>query len=174
MSEYGIQLQDFEDERIPNKLDYNYIRFAGWKEDNACIRKYFSLQTVRDISKKITELLYGVDRENRPIIVPDKTIVKVMNDIYSSYRPETKDIYGRYNIPTDGVESYVANMIDQVIAVITSDVRANIGMQQCNEALSAWTTVLGDFNEHGLRQHSKIKVRERNTNHRGMVSFMNY
>lgn len=174
MSEYGIQLADCEDERCPNELDYNYMRHAGWKENNVCIREYFSPTMVKAISSKITELLQGVDKQNRPIIVPDKTIQNVMNDIYVSYRPETKDIYGRYNVPTYGSENHVRDMMNQVISVITNDVRANLGMQECNEGLSIWTTVLGDFNEHGLRQHPKIKVRERNTNHRGMVSFMNY
>jgi len=175
MSEYGIQLQEYgTDERCPNEIDYNYIRYPGWKEDNVCIRSYFSPKTVRAISSKITELLMGVDKQNRPIIVPDKTIHNVMNDIYYSFRPETSDVYGRYNVPKSEPENYMQNMINQVIEVITSDVRANLGMQECNEALSIWTTVLGDFNEHGLRQHSKIKVRERNTSHRGMVSFMNY
>jgi hypothetical protein len=175
MSEYGIQLQEYEEEsQFPNEIDYNYIRFPGWKEDNICIRKYFSPQTVRTVSYKITQLLQGVDKQNRPIIVPDKTIHSVMNDIYTSYRPQTGDIYGRYNVPKYEPENHVQNMIDQVIEVITADVRANLGMQQCNEGLSVWTTVLGDFNEHGLQQHSKIKIRERNTSHRGMVSFMNY
>lgn len=173
MSEYGIELQEVED-GYPNQVDYNYIRHPGWKEDNVCIRKYFGPQTVRTISRKITELLQGVDKQNRPIIVPDNTIHSVMNEIYTSYRPQTGDIYGRYTVPRSEPENDVQSMIDQVIEVITSDVRTNLGMQECNEALSVWTTVLGDFNEHGLRQHSKIKVRERNTSHRGMVSFMNY
>ena len=175
MSEYGIQLIDCEDDsRCPNQADYNYIRHPGWKEGNICIRKYFSPQITRIISRKITQLLQGVDKENRPIIVPDDTIHNVLNNVYTAYRPPTKDIYGRYNIPTYNPENDVQNMIDQTIEIITSDVRANLGMQQCNEALSAWTTVFGDFNEHGLRQHAPIKIRERNTSHRGMVSFMNY
>lgn len=172
---YGTLIDDTNDDSyFPNDRDYNYIRFAGWKEDNICIRKYFSPQTVKNISYKITQLLQGVDKQNRPIIVPNDTIQSVMNEIYISYRPPTGDIYGRYNVPTGQPENYVQSMIDQVIEVITADVRANLGMQECNETLSIWTTVMGDFNEHGLRQHPQIKIREKNTSHRGMVSFMNY
>ena len=54
--------------------DDNYIRNVGYKEDNKCITKYFSTSTLRIISAKITELLQGVDPENRAIIVPDKTV----------------------------------------------------------------------------------------------------
>jgi hypothetical protein len=34
-------------------------------------------------------------------------------------------------------------------------------MDECNSKLSAWTTILGDFNEHGLRRHAPIKLREK-------------
>ena len=52
-------------------------------------------------------------------------------------------------------------MIDQVINIITTDVKVNLGMDEHNSKLSAWTTILGDFNEHGLRRHAPIKLRER-------------
>ena len=34
----------------------------------------------------------GVDKHNRPIIVPDKTICNVMSTVYANYRPETGDV----------------------------------------------------------------------------------
>ena len=155
--------------------DDNFMRYVGWKEDNYCIKKYFSKETIRTISKKITELLQGVDPEGRPIIVPDDKICHMMSQIYDSYRPPTGDIYGRYNVPTGEPLNYVQSMIDQVIEVITNDVRNNLEMEENNRKLSVWTTVYGDgINEHGLRQTPPIKVRDKNTNHRGMVSFMAY
>lgn len=142
--------------------DDNYIKYVGYSESNNCIKKYFDISTVRTISTKITELTLGVDPQNRPIIVPDSTICSVMNDIYSSYRPPTGDIYTRYIVPSGiGTESYVQNMIDQVIEIIVSDIRNNIGMEENNRKLTAWTTVYGDFNEHQLRQHPPIKVRNK-------------
>ena len=165
--EFGIQIED-------NPIDSNFMRFVGWKESNYCVQKYFSKDTVRLISYKLTELLQGVDPQGRPIIVPDKTISSVMDSIYDSYRPPTGDVYGRYNVPTDEPQNYVQSMIDQVIEVIFADVRNNLGMDECNSKLSIWTTVMGDFNTNGLRQHSPIKIREKNTSHRGMVSFMSY
>lgn len=145
-----------------NLSDFGYIKHVGYKENNSCIKKYFDDSTVRTISHKVTELLQGVDPQNRPIIVPNNTIYSVMNDIYDSYRPPTGDIFSRYIVPSGtSSESYVQNMIDQVIEVITSDVRNNIGMEEYNKTLSIWTTVYGDFSEHGLRQHPPIKTRNK-------------
>ena len=104
----------------------------------------------------------GVHPENRPIIVPDSTIYNIMDSIYQGYRPPTGDIYGRYNIPSGTTtESYVQNMIDQVIEVIVSDVRNNYETIENNSKLSIWTTVLGEFNDNGLRSYPPIKTRLR-------------
>lgn len=142
--------------------DDNYVKHVGYSENNVCIQKYYNQSTVRIISKKITELTLGVDPQNRPIIVPDSTICSIMSDVYNSYRPPTGDIYSRYIVPSGtSSESYVQNMIDQVIEIIVSDIRNNLEMEENNRKLSIWTTVYGDFNQSGLRQHPPIKVRNK-------------
>lgn len=157
-----------------NSNDYNYTRHVGWSESNNCIKKFYNDETILIMSRKITELLQGVDTQGRPIIVPDQTIKNVMDTIYESYRPPTGDIYGRYNVPSGEPENYVQSLIDQTIEIIVADVKANLGMEQANAKLSAWIQIYGSFNNHGLRSHPPIKIRERNSNHRGFVSFMNY
>jgi hypothetical protein len=161
---------------LPNQniCDDNFMRYVGWEENNFCIREYFSKNTVKTISLKVTELTLGVDPQNRPIVVPDAMICNVMSQIYQAFRPAVGSIYSRYTIPSGEPENYVQDMIDQVIEIIVSDIRNNLELEECNSKLTAWTTVLGDFNTKGLRSHSKIKVREKNTNFRGLVSFMNY
>jgi hypothetical protein len=145
--------------------DSNFMRHVGWEESNGCIKKYFSKETVDIIARKITELTLGVDPKNRPIVVPSKNICSIMSEVYQSYRPPTGDIYGRYNVPSGtGPESYVQNMIDQTIEIITNDIRNNLGMEENNRKLTIWTTVYGDFNEHGLRAHPPIKVRNKRPN----------
>jgi hypothetical protein len=162
--EYGENLYD---------NDFGYIKHVGYEENNFCIKKYFDSSTVRTISHKVTELLQGVDPQGRPIIVPNKTIYSVMNDIYDSYRPPTGDIFSRYIVPSGtSSESYVQNMIDQVIEVITSDVRNNLEMEENNKKLSIWSTVYGDFNSQGLQQHPQIKVRNKRPT--PMLFNMNY
>jgi len=153
--------------------DFGSIKHIGYKEEDSSIKNYFSYKTIKLISYKVTELLQGVDHKGRSIIVPDKTIISVMNEIYSSYRPPTGDIFSRHTIPSETTaESYVQNMIDQVIEVITSDVRNNLEMEENNRKLSVWTTVYGDFNQAGLRQHETIKIREKRPSSKEF--FMNY
>lgn len=140
----------------------NYTRYVGYIDDNSELKQYFNDITVSTISAKITELLQGVDSENRAIIVPNKTIWSVMSEIYNSYRPPTGDIYSRYIVPSGTIfDSYIQNMIDQVIEVITSDVRNNLSMEEHNKQLTIWTTVYGDFNQQGLRQVPPIKIRNK-------------
>ena len=142
--------------------DDNYVKHVGYSESNGCIQEYYSEGTRRTISNKITELLQGVDPQNRPIIVPDKTICSLMNDIYASFRPATGDIYTRYIIPSGtSTQSYVQSMIDQVIEVIVSNVKNTLEMEENNEKLTIWTTVYGDFNKDGLRQHPPLKIRHK-------------
>lgn len=163
--EYGTQ--------ICIDCDDNFIKHVGYSESNPGIKEYFSMKTVDTIYYKITELLQGVDPNNRPIIVPRKTICNIMSDVYNSFRPETGDIYSRYIVPSGiSTPSYIQSMIDQVIEIITSDVRNNLGMEQYNKTLSAWTTVLGYFNSNSIRSVPPIKVRNRRPN--PMEFNMNY
>ena len=141
-------------------IDQNYSRYMGWEEFGG-LKEYYSQETVKLISKKVSELLQGVDPRNRKIVVPDQTIINVMNGIEASYRPPTGDIYGRYNVPDSSQLDQIQDMINQTIELITSDVRNNLEMDENNSKLTAWTTVYGDFNDHGLRSHAPIKVRNR-------------
>lgn len=157
-----------------NICDNNSMRYVGWKQSNDCIQKYFSEETVVTISRKVTELTLGVHPSGRPIVVPKDNICSLMSEIYTNYRPAAGDIYSRYTIPTNQPQNYVQSMIDQVIEVIVSNIRSSVGMDTNNKSLTRWTTVYGSFNAHGLRQTGPIKVRKRNLNGRGRISFMSY
>lgn len=153
----------------------DFIRYVGYTESTPGIKNLFSDANLNTISYKITQLLEGIDPEGRSIVVPKSTISGVIDNIYQSQKPAVGDIFTRYIVPTNnGCEDMVQNIINQTIEVIVSDIRNTIGMDEHNKSLSIWTTVLGDFNEHQLRGHAPIKIREKNTSHRGMVGFMNY
>jgi hypothetical protein len=139
-------------------LDENLIKYVGYNQSE-CSKKFFSQHNIDKISCKITELLEGVDIKNRHIIVPDKIISSVMNSVYQNFRPEIGDIYTRYIIPSTSPVNNMQSMIDQTINIITTDIKVNMGMDECNSKLSIWTTILGDFNKHGLRSHPPIKLR---------------
>ena len=103
----------------------------------------------------------GVDPQNRPIIVPDKQIGFVMDTVYTNFIPyNAGDIYTRYVVPNgNNTDSYVQNMIDQVIEIIYSDVKNNLEIDQNNAKLSIWTTILGEgMNEHQLRSFPPLKT----------------
>jgi hypothetical protein len=156
-------------------LDDNYLRYVGYEEDNRCIKKYFSPDTVKIISNKVTELLEGVMTNGASIKVTDRVIGHMLSQIYYAYRPPTGDVYGRYNVPTGEPDDMVQALIDQTIEALVSQIRTTLEMEQNNAKLSVWTTVLGEgLNEHGLRSYAPLKIRKKNTNHRGEVSFMNY
>ena len=137
-----------------------YIRHVGYVENDA-MKEFYGKKNIDRISSAITERLQGVDKYNRNIVVPDITISSIMSSVYENFRPETGDIYSRYNIPKGFQTDYIRTMTDEVINIITTDVKVNIGMDDCNSKLSLWTTVLGNFNEHGLRSHPPIKLREK-------------
>lgn len=142
-------------------IDMNYQRYVGWSENNLCVRKFYSPQTVKLISKKVTELTKGVDPKNRSIVVPDERIIEVMDGVYQGYTPPTGDIYTRYVVPNNEQHNMVQSLIDQTIEIITSNIRNTIGIEEYNKTLSTWVQVYGDFNTHGLRSHDIIKTQEK-------------
>jgi hypothetical protein len=127
------------------------------------------------VSKTVTKILKGT-LPNQDIIIADHVICDVLSNIYQNYIPQVGDIYSRYIIPLDGQSGcdWMGNIIQQAIQVMVSNVKNTYDMERQNKDLTIWTTVLGDSNKHGLRSHAPIKIRKRNTNNRGMVSFMNY
>jgi hypothetical protein len=120
-----------------------------------------SKDNIQRISKKITNLLVGIREDNRDIIVPDKTINSVMSSVFDNYKPNTGDIHSRYTVSKTTTINHTQEIENQVISIIVSDVKNNIGLEQAASKLSAWNTVLGNFNEHGLMAHQKIKLREK-------------
>ena len=159
---------------LENEYDYNFMRNVGYTESNECIQSLYSHENINYISRRITELTKNVHCSGRPIVVPFKTICSVLDNLYQGFTPSVGDIYTRYNIPTNCPIDRVNELSNQAIEVIVDDITVNIGMEQQNEKLSLWDTVLGEHNRHGLMPHSKIKTLEKTTNGRGMVSFMNY
>lgn len=147
---------------------FNNMRYATWDRDAPIVRMFFNQQTVDIISRQVTQNLEGVLETGQPVLVLDQVIINVMDNIFqhSISKPRPFSVC---------LEDECTDMITQVIELITSDVRNQIEIDQANAKLTKWTTLLGDFNAHGLRSHSKIcERRERDINDRGSVSFMTY
>jgi hypothetical protein len=189
--EYGTILNTDDNNSICSGKNYSYVftrdnkdkintnvkqndrllKYVGLETEDTVDAYIFSDKNINKMSTVITQLLAGVDKKNRPIIVPDKTITSVLSGVRSKFRPETGDMYSRYNFSSDR-ENDIDRIINEAINIIVTDIKDNADVLECNLKLNIWTTVLGDFNEHGLRSHSKIKLREKRPT--PMLFNMNY
>lgn len=149
--------------------DFQHI---GW-DPNESYATLFNRENVLAYQKRITELLQGVEPSNRPIIVPVETIVNVLYQCYMSNKPRTGDIYSRY-IQAENVfeRDDLTEIVNRAINIIVTHIQTDYGMRQCNNKLTVWNSVLGDFNREGLRGHDIIKVRKRGPER--MQFHMNY
>lgn len=113
---------------------------------------FFSTINVRYISNEITNRLHGVHPEGKNIIVSDKQIVSVMDSIYkNTYRD---------------IDKMTMMVVGYIVDYVTGDIQTEVQ----NKKLSIWTTNFGP--ETGLRQFSKIKIREKGPTR--MMFNMNY
>ena len=155
----------------------NSQRHVGWPqtvEDIGETYQYlFKPETIHKISHKITELLKNVDPLGRNLIYPDHRISQIMGSVYSGYsRPNIGAIYTKDVIPNSEFRDDSSFIINQTISIIVRSIKNDIGMQECNKKLSIWDSVLGDFNEKGLRGHDIIKIKKNRP--QPMMFNMNY
>lgn len=125
----------------------------------------FSEATIDTIYNSVKTLLTQYNENGsltgkpQPIVVPKSTIRGVLDSIYADHTPAVGDMftrtYHRHKRRND-----IHEIIDKTIEHIVSSVRNTLEMEQHNSTLDKFDTVLGDFNRHGLRSHSKIKIRE--------------
>lgn len=102
---------------------------------------FFSAKNVAFISDEITNRLTGVHPQQKNIIVPDDTIISVMDSIYNNtYRDVDK-------------------LTMMTIQMIVDHIKTEYQTELQNSRLSAWVQNFGD--ETGLRQFSPIKLREK-------------
>lgn len=140
-----------------------YERNVGFMTDNGTFQKLFSNDTIHWMSRKITELLRGVTVDGRDIIVPDDTIISVMNAVYITYRPQTGDVYSRYNISQLEGRDDANHIITETIEIIVDQVSNEMEVANINYKLDKWDSILlGDgISRVGLRQYSPLKMREK-------------
>ena len=143
----------------------NYKRYVGWSvSEQDFDKEFFSNNTVVYVSEKLYSLLKCLRKDKRPIKVSDRTITSIMDDIYTTYRPQLGNMYTMLTIPPAEPRDDMKTLRDMVIEVIFTQIKTEYEIEENNRGLSVWTTVLGDFNKHGLRQYSTIKINEKNIN----------
>jgi hypothetical protein len=144
---------------------YLNLTHVGWEqtaENNQFISTLFAESTVRFISRRISEMLHGLDPEGRTMYVDDEKIRQVLSSVYSNgTRLGVGDMYTRDHIIPHEERDDIQNFIQQTISICVRSVRNQFDMNAINAKLDKWTTVLGESNAHGLRAHAPIKRRER-------------
>lgn len=154
-----------------NTLGYNgsytnaeqYTANIGFSSNNETFHYLFSDKTIDWMSKKITYLLSGVSKTGQDIIVPNYIISSVLNDVYKNYRPQTGDIYSRYNITQFEPRDDANHIITETIEIIVDQVSNEYEIIDINNNLTIWDSVLlGDgISRKGLRQYAPLKIKER-------------
>lgn len=150
------------DRQYDELLDPN--QYVGWNtitEWNPLTKKLFSKKTINVIKQKVCEYLTGVDPKGRKILPSDRIVVIALYGVFENHIPVTGDIFGKYLVVDQTLRDDYSYIVDKTISLLVQGIRDSIGMQEQNEKLTIWTTVLGDFNEHGLRQYPPIKVRNK-------------
>lgn len=148
-----------------NSYDQNFLSHVGWDytaSGSDMLKYLFSSSTLDILSQQITQALRGVDPRGRDILVPHDKIANVLSSVYSfGTRTNIGDMYAHDTIPSIEARNDVRNILNQTINIVVSAIKDEITVTEQNKKLTVWTTVLGDFNDHGLRSFAPIKLRER-------------
>ncbi len=155
-------------EQLP--YDLNAVRYVGWNQNlGSCPNKnqvnyneMYSQQNVNLVSQTITNYLMKLN--GKPIVVPDVQIRQMLNSVWNdSEGRQYPNIYtiDTFDLQWDGIGEWLKRINLITIQSIISQIKNQVEATQVNDNLDIWTTVLGDFNEHGLRAHPKIKLREK-------------
>jgi hypothetical protein len=141
--------------------NYGYDKFVGYDATVAASSNFQYLwepERMKMYQQKITQLLEGVGPNGRPIIVPLDKIGSVLYTCFETNKPTIGDIYSRYIIPETRED--IAQIVDRMINIIVSTIRNEFENNANNQRLTVWNSLLGDFNEQGLRAHAPIKLRK--------------
>jgi hypothetical protein len=137
-------------------------QYVGWgtiTEWASLPRQVFTKRTIKIIQQKVYEYLY---RSMQKKIVPsEKVVVIALFGVYENHKPNTGDIYGKFLVVDETQRDDYGYIVDKTISLLIDGIRTDIEMADANSKLSIWNTVLGDFNEHGLRQFPPIKLRNK-------------
>lgn len=139
-----------------------YVGYEGTSQGDVPYEYLWSEQNLLRIQQKITTLLQGLDKDGRPIIVPFNIIGNVMSQVQETHRPQVGNIYSRYILPDSAEQrNDIRDIVDRTIEIVVTQIRNEYEMIEQNKKLTAWNSLLGDFNTQGLRAHAPIKLRKK-------------
>ena len=163
--EYGVMICDQQQKKeranpyVGSQYDDNENRYVLYASTRNWFTDYlFSDKNLQCIQNALYELLKCLRNDGRPIIVSKKTIAMVLSQIQVNFMPSIGDIYTLYNIPQEKARDDNSTLNKQTTEFIYNQLKTEYEIEVNNSKLTIWTTLLGDFNEHGLRSHSQIKL----------------
>ena len=155
-----------KDTVINSETEYNDLidpsQYVGWAtitEWSSLPRQVFTKRTIRIIQQKVYE--YLCKSMQRKIMPSDKVVITALFGVYENLIPRTGDIYGKFLVVDDTQRDDYGYIVDKTISLLIDGIQTDIEMAEANSKLSIWNSVLGDFNENGLRQFPTIKLRNK-------------
>lgn len=140
-------------------MNHQYTAHVLYRDTSLNIQALFSMDTIMLISRTVTSNLLDIVPQG--LVVPIEQITNILNALYEAYRPPSGDPMTMYNIVSNENPNAVDALINQAVNVITQQIRDQLVMERNASKLSAWTTVLGENNPHGIRSHPPLKLRNR-------------
>ena len=152
--------------RISTNTKYNpgYTKYIGWDiaMDNNNIRELWKQDTLVKCQKIIAERSRQYHPEGLATIASLDNIGSVLFQCYEANQPHVGDIYSRYIMDaTELQRNDLRQIIESTINIFLNHIKTQYGMIECNNSLTIWNALRGDFNEHGLRSHSTIKLNKK-------------
>lgn len=148
------------DKEYDDTIDLNH--FVGWNtvtEWSPLPKMVFTKRTINLIRQKVYD--YLLQSISKKIVPSERVTVIALYGVYQNHIPRTGDIYGKYLVVDETQRNDYGYIVDKTISLLIDGIKNDIEMSEQNSKLTIWNTLLGDFNEHGLRQHPPIKLRER-------------
>jgi hypothetical protein len=161
-----IGLTQRADNRIGDLYNDNYNRYVAYDQNiSPGVNYLFSDENLDMLSKTLYDLLKCLRKDGRPIVVTRPVIAKVLSQVQSvTVPPNIGDMYTMYTIPQDRIRDDITRYNEMTIELIYTQIKTEYEMVENNKKLTIWTTQLGDFNEHGLRQYYTIKLNNKPLN----------
>lgn len=152
-----------EDKSIGDMYDDNYNTFVAYEQPNG-LNYLFSDENIDKVRTILADLLKCLRKDGRPIVFTRGVVAQALSQMDQNAARQIGDMYTIYNIPQATRRDDIARFNEMAIQFLYNQVKTEYEMDQANKKLTIWTTLLGDFNEHGLRQYSTIKLNNKPIN----------
>lgn len=163
--EYGKIIGDKNersDNGVGSSVNDNFNRYVLYDATVTPFQhELFSDSNMQKIGDKVSELMACL---GRPVILTKKTIGSALSNVFFNYRPQLGDMYTIFNIPAEKDRNDLQTINEQAIELIYNQLKTEYEIEENNKKLTVWTSLLGDFNEHGLRQYTTLRINNKNIN----------